>query len=197
VTQIFAEDFGIRPYFTILMSHSYDHDYAELESAEISAYLAVAIVQAPVTSKPGPSMASYTVQQVLEPTIVLQGVAEDTEQRFKAAVKALRLEAPHTQITVKDVDATYGRPDLSSDDEADVDLDGDNVEDEEGNDGGDEMALAGSERHCCHCSCRRRPTKLKTICLDCGRDICQGRYEAQKPKLMMLGSGELEAYSVE
>lgn len=53
MTQIFAEDFGIRPYFTILMSHSHDHDYADLELAEISAYLAVPIVQGPLHPNQG------------------------------------------------------------------------------------------------------------------------------------------------
>lgn len=129
--------------------------------------------------------------------IFLQRVSDDTEQRFKTAVKALRLEAPHTKTSVKDFDAAHERPDLLSDDEADVELDGDNVEDGEGCVGGDEVALGRSRVPCCHCSCRRRPIKLKIVCLDCGRDICQGAYKAQKPKLMMLGCGEMEAYSVD
>ncbi len=195
MTQIFAEDFGIRPYFTVLKSHSDYDGYPEFVSAETFAYLAIPIVQAPITSKPGSSNASYTVQHAIEPTMVFQGVSEDTEQRFKTAVKALRLEIPHTQITVTDLDVRHEWHDLSSDDEADVDLDGDDVEDGKGDEQGDEVVLGRSGGTCCHCSCRKRP--LKTICLDCGRDICQGRFEAQKPKLMMLGSGEMEAYSVE
>lgn len=195
--QIFAGDFGIRPYFTVLKSHSYDDGYPDLESAETFAYLAVPIVHAPITSKPGPNNASYTVQHAIEPTMILQGVSDDTGQQFKTAVMALRLEAPHTQVTVKDLEATLTRPDLLSDDEAEIELDVDNVEDEEGDVSEDEVWLGPSSVPCRHCSCRRRRTKLKTICLDCGRDICQGRYKAQNPKLMMLGSGEMEAYSAE
>lgn len=39
--------------------------------------------------------------------------------------------------------------------------------------------------------------KYKTVCVDCGSDICEGQYKCGKPELMMLGSGELRAYSVE
>jgi len=127
-------------------------------------------------------------------------VSQNIEQQFKAAVKALRLEAPHKLITVRDVHETYEGPDLPSDNEEDVDSDGDIVEDEEGNEDGDEVEPGRFEVphcRCCHRPMEKRPTKLKTICVDCGRDVCQGRYEAQKPALMMLGSGELEAYSVD
>jgi len=193
MVQIFAADFGIRPYFTVLKSHSYDHYYADLELAEVSGYLAILIVKAPIASKPGPSNASYTVQQAIEPTIVLQGVSQDTEQQFKMAIKALRLEAPHTQITVKDDDAAYICHDHSSCEEEDVSLGGHNGDAEEGNEGGDKVELGRYGALDCHWRC----ATLKKHCLDCGRDICQGRYEAQRPSLMMLGSGELEAYSIE
>lgn len=196
MTQIFAEEFGIRPYFTALNLHSYDDYYADLESAEVSGYLAMPIVKAPIKSKPGPSNASYTVQQAIAPAIVLHGVSENTEQRFTVAMKALRLEAPHQTITVKDVNAAYEWSDDSSIGEEDVSLRVESVEKEESKTDGNKMAFGCGELDCDCVRGKRRP-KLKTICLDCGRDVCQGRYTAQKPDLMMLGSGELEAYSVE
>ena len=100
-TQVFAKDFGVRPYFTVLPSYTYHDFYAEFESAEIFAYLARPIVKAPVTSQPGPNNASYTVRQVLDPARVRRGLSKINERQFKRAVKALRLEAAHTSVTVE------------------------------------------------------------------------------------------------
>ena len=36
--------------------------------------------------------------------------------------------------------------------------------------------------------------KYKTLCIDCDTEVCEGRFRASEPTLMLLGSGELSCY---
>ncbi|KAL8703709.1 MAG: hypothetical protein Q9201_003110 [Fulgogasparrea decipioides] len=216
--QILVQDFNIRPYFTVLKSY-HDDDYPTFESARISAYLTVSIVDSSLASEPGSAMASYTVENELDRATVLQGVSNDLGQRFKAATKALRLEAPHTYITAESERLSDLEGDILSDEEsnpdegnmADQDMgptrdsvvlseanneDGDKVTDENmGHKGDIDSGHVGSEARGKR-AIVNNARKVKKHCLDCGTEFCQGEYKAQAPKLMMLGSGDLPAYSV-
>ncbi|KAL8737242.1 MAG: hypothetical protein Q9181_001861 [Wetmoreana brouardii] len=216
--EILVQDFNIRPYFTILKSYS-DEEYPNIQSAKVSAYLTVSIVEVPLSSKPGPERASYTVENELDRASVIQGVSNELGQRFKTATKALRLEAAHTYITAESGSLSELEGDICSDEasnpgggnvaDQNIGPTGDNMVSDETNDedghkmadedmglkddvNSDQVKSEAQEK----CATVDNARKVKTLCLECGTEVCQGQYKAQEPKLMMLGSGDLSAYSV-
>ena len=59
------------------------------------------LAKAAVRAEPGPNCASYTVEQKLDLVSLQRGLESEKVQRFKRAIRALRLEAPHTSVIVE------------------------------------------------------------------------------------------------
>lgn len=103
--QIFSKDFGIRPFNAVSKLYKYCKypglsDSLKLYCTEITAYLTVPVVKAPLDAEPGPELVTYTVQHEVDPGRLARGISKGTQHRFKKAIKALRLEVPHEEITV-------------------------------------------------------------------------------------------------
>ncbi|KAL6712983.1 hypothetical protein ACLMJK_009379 [Lecanora helva] len=99
--KVFANDFGgIEPYFTILeCSRYYRGDFAaDLESAIVHAYLILPISQIPISAERGDDESSYAIDHTLNPKNLLQPLSDNEVHRFKLALNALRLEAPHIHV---------------------------------------------------------------------------------------------------
>ena len=167
---------------------------------------------------------------MVDPAAIIQGASANVDQRFKQAIKALRLDAPHTQLTVVDKYVRchccdryrYNSEDDDDHDDEISEISGPSIATEVGlyednaspgrnikiPDGEHEaskdndlsmgaMGHDGAGTHGPSVPKPQQPTKYRTYCIDCGREACRGGYEAQKPELMLLGSGELVAYSAD
>ena len=202
------------------MLRSYDDNdvYPDCGSADIKGYLAIPIVKAAMVSESNPHSVSYTVEKTLNPKKILQGCSDEIEPKLKKAVRALKLEAKHTQISVVDQDEQLDQSGSVCSDESEV-LDGDvgsvdsdsskalvkdagedgnmpaNSSKESGKDAaGDENMLAretdlGEDS----IDIWGRRIRYKTHCIDCDRDTCRASSPSE-PALMMLGSGNLETH---
>lgn len=129
-----------------------------------------------------------------------------TKQQFTEAVKALRLEVAHTHTHVENKSDYSQESDDSLHDADETDR---SEEDflaflSEPNEIPSKLKDTKKVETTMFCGCNH-PTKdswgrrinYKTHCNDCDTDICKGRYIASEPQLMLLGSGNLGAYSVE
>ena len=197
------------------MLRSTYNDQALIENAypvRVSAYLALPVVDVPIESEPGIEKAWYTVQQKIDTAAISHGPSVQVQQLFKKAVKALRLETGHTNVqkVVPEAEDRDSMSSSSSESESDVDMtstapdcaesketaDGDE-EDLEENEGDPEDWDAISQDSSVSFDSWGRYGKYRRHCIDCGDRICQGRYQAPEPALIMLASGEMEAYSAE
>ena len=177
-----------------LLRHYHEYEYVEFDRADISAFLTVPIIKSPILSQPAPRAVSYTVRGVLDLSKMPREVPMEIEQRFKKAIKALRLDAPHAFATAerKKLQASsikYEENGKSDEDHSSEQVTARGEQAEQTN----SLSRTGTPKS--DRSSSKRPAKPKYHCIDCGSDICQGRFEARKPELMMLGSGELEAYN--
>ena len=131
-------------------------------------------------SKRGPNHASYRVETWLDPENLIRGIDTDYRQKFKRAVKALRLDAPHINNAVK-IEETYEEME-----ERNCALRGTTASDVSSDDGFESLENRWAPR-----------TRIEIQCVECEKGICQGTKRPQEPRLIMLGSGELEAYPCE
>ena len=163
IAQVLLQKFGICPYFTIIEMH-----YTECEAmydwvADVSAYLAMPITQAVPESEPGPGKASYVVQKTLDPQWISQKLSEDVGLQFQKVINRLRLNAPHTPALV------CRRKSME----------------ELGHEWEESKKQSSHDEH---------PEQQELKCLECDDTVCHNNeQEAMVSKLMMLGSGEMEA----
>lgn len=93
---MFLEDFGIRPYFlTSKVYYSCDpdiisQDAAEYDSLEVSAFLTLPLMHAPVNSFSGPRFTSFEVKSRVDASS-LTGPSESQITKFRAAMRRLNL----------------------------------------------------------------------------------------------------------
>ncbi|KAL8867975.1 MAG: hypothetical protein Q9174_005305 [Haloplaca sp. 1 TL-2023] len=189
----FEDEFAVRPYFIVLETHSYDDYNAWLTGADIKAYLLISLIEPEIQSEEGPAFASYTVNHdidEIDETKLLDKLNDDHYlTKFNRAIKALGLDAPHTELT-KEVEEyespsrNVWRVDPSPEDEEESSSDNDNdsCDSQEDTDTVIEEALP----------------RYKTTCVDCGKAVCQGDAFGNKvPELMWLAGGELAAMNVD
>ena len=181
----------------------------EFKYAEISGFLTQSVIGVPVRSRSGPNRVSYSIQHSLDQEVLSQKMSAKTKQQFLKAVKALRLEVAHihTHIEIERryeqdfrscLSGTGGMDEYEEDSAAIVSLSNERENNEEEQ---DEEEQSEVEIMSCGCTLRTRESwglefKYKTRCIDCGTEICEGRFRASEPKLMLLGSEELKCYSV-
>ena len=173
------------------------------KTAEISGYITQSITSVPIRSEPGPDRASYSIKHSLDQRLLSQKMSTKSKQGFKAAVKALRLEAPHTHTHVEDKSNTEEETHDCPPHTGRVD------ENEEGSvsllPSSNEQQIDAKERsesvnmlsRCVHLvsNWKGHGIKYKTHCIDCDSNLCEGRFNAPEPVLMFLGCGELDLYS--
>ena len=178
----------------------------------VSAYLALPVVDVPIESEPGIEKAWYTVQQKIDTAAISHGPSAQVQQLFRKAVKALRLQTGHTNVqrVVPEAEDCDSMSSSSSESESDVNMtssatecaesknaaDGDEEHLEE-NESDSEDWDAISQDSSVSFDAWGQYGKYRRYCINCGDRICQGRYQAPEPALMMLASGEMEAYSTE
>lgn len=133
---------------------------------------------------------------------MFQDINDETKQRFKKAVRTLRLDVEHTHIVIDtekpcfDLDASQEVPGWIGVENIKI-VEGNGKEDEDDKDDSsiwDEDRLARRIEMAREASIRI-PLRYETICMDCGGNTCYGTLKNQDPELMMLGSGELDALS--
>ncbi|CAF9937611.1 MAG: hypothetical protein HETSPECPRED_000590 [Heterodermia speciosa] len=185
--QTFESQFRIRPFYTVLAETDRYYEPPEFTGPlRVSAYLTMSVVDAPMDTEPGIEKAFYTVRHKIDHTEILEGPSPEIQHLFKEAVRALRLESPHTKT-----EFVVGRGSTSSnksESESDVRMrsfSSDPAEEEEAEDEGEED-LEGNE-----------DGGYVPFCIDCCQRVCKGRFRAPKPALMMLACGEMKAYSAE
>ena len=144
--------------------------------AEIKAYLSVPIIESPARSLKGPAFACYTANAEIDETQLLDSCNDKKYlASFDRAIKALRLEAPHTEL-IKEV-RKYEDPDRK------VWLaDPAPEEDRPSADDCFDSQDAGT-------AVEKAVQRYKTSCIDCRK--------AREPEIMWLGSGELPALNVD
>lgn len=120
----------------------------------------------------------------MNPVKLLQGVSDDLKPLFKAAVKALRLEVPHTHKVAKTDQWKDGGVEECPMHGGELDW------------GTSGSAEKGREVKQGGLTLKKAPEQ-KRSCIDYRKDVCTGVYKAHKPKLMMLGFSELQAYSAQ
>ena len=89
-SQVFTQDFGLRPYF--LTHKSYQCDYGDgvafgIDSVQAKAFLTLPLVLGPIKCDPGPQRASISVCK----TIPLAALVDERVQMFKVALNVLGL----------------------------------------------------------------------------------------------------------
>lgn len=204
--QILADDFDIHPYFTVLKTHDYERygHRARFVKAEVNAYLAFPFYILPLEAEAGPSSASYVVEQSFDPEELSDELDDHETERFKQVIKALGLDAPHSIKRVEhhnfggfyDIGkANQEEPEKGSGKEAArEERDEGKVEEVMEDEDAEKYPWLGPYSYGGR---KMKPyPRYKTQCLDCGADVCQGSLKASEPQLMMLGSGELKAYSI-
>ena len=199
-------EFRICPFYTVLGATDLVGPLCEnAYPVRISAYLASPLVKAPIETEPGIEKAFYTVQHRVDTAAISQGPSVSVQESFRKAVKALRLEVRHTKIqkVVPEEDDPGSDSSSSGESGSDVDMTssaGDSAEGEEDDledwDCGSQDSYLSQESSMSFDEWGRYG-KYRPYCIDCGDRVCQGRYQAPEPVLMMLASGELEAYSAE
>ena len=186
----------------------------EFKYAEISGFLTQSVIGVPVWSRSGPNRVSYSIQHSLDQEVLSQKMSAKTKQQFLKAVKALRLEVAHIHTHVE-IERSYeqefqsclsgtGRMDEYEEDSAAIvslSNERENNEEEQDEEEQNEEEQSKIEIMSCGCTLRTRESwglefKYKTRCIDCGTEICEGRFRASEPKLMLVGSEELKCYSV-
>ena len=168
---------------------------------DVSAWLSLPITRIELLSARGPQEASFVVETRIDPQRLSSESSNAHATKFKLAIAALRLSASHTLVTGEfrpgrlhpdcfDEDFGTGYDDKISEDE---DVADEPVEDD-----------LGSNLPYYYCDLPDDPKseedktlKDKTRCLDCGADVCQGKYELKEPELMILGYGVLPACTEE
>ena len=70
-------------------------------SGPCSAYLTIPIGEMPLTHEKGPDKVSYVIQQAIKPHL-LQPLSIKAKERFKHAVKTLRLNDKHADIMINE-----------------------------------------------------------------------------------------------
>lgn len=186
------------------------------ESTEVNAYLAMPIAAAKVKSEAGLNKATFSVDQVLDQETIVRMVTHDVNHQFKRAIRALRLDAPHIHVSThrdeeedEEEDTSKGEEEAMSEGEVENMSEGE----EEGAEtvserDADGKTASGSQtdepntRHNDgisrdHDIVTDDPLSPELRCVNCGSHVCQGRFEAPKPTLMLLGTGELESYPVD
>lgn len=157
------------------------------------------MVNVPVESEPGIEKAFYTVQERVDTADISCGPSIQVQEMFKKAVKALRLEEPHTKIKKVFAHADDHSSLTSSSGESESDMyrrsSAPESAEMKGATEGDEEDLDEDEDD--PKDTWRWPGRYGTYCIDCGDRICKGKYQAPEPALMMLASGEMKAYSTE
>ena len=138
------------------------------------------IVQGSVDAKRGANKASYVIQQEVDPAEALQGFSAKIRGRLIQALNALRLEAPHIHVMKKIAEVVDEWSQDWSDDEGFSDENSDLAQEE-----GPEDSR----------SFRKKKEELDMKCLDCNNRLCRRVSVKEPPKLMLLGSGELGAFS--
>ena len=167
MTQILLQRFGICPYFTIIEIHYEEYEAMYDWVAHVSAYLAMPITQAVPKSEPAPGKASYVVQKTLDPQQISQKLSEDVGPQFQRVMNRLRLNAPHTLALF------YRRKSM-------------------------EELCSEWEESKEESSDEEDSEQLELRGLECDDTVChKDEQEAMMLKLMMLGSGEMEALEEE
>ena len=199
-------EFNICPFYTVLGAADVNGDLRENGfPVRISAYLASPLANAPIETEPGIEKAFYTVQHRVDTAAISQEPSPSVQESFKKAVKALRLEVRHTKIRKVVAEEDDPGSDSSSlgQSGSDVDMTGSADEfTEENEDDPEDLDCGSEDRYLSQESSMPldewgRYGKYRPYCIDCGDRVCQGRYQAPEPVLMMLASGEMEAYSAE
>ena len=128
----------------------------------------------------GPNQVTYAVQHMIPPEKLFQGLTDDVKQQFKRAINALRLNAPHADLWVENEESELQANECCSSDVS-SEMEGDYDENR------------GKRPHL-----EPHPAESHVCCADC-EDAFRWFVDSKtwEPKLMMLGSGELNSYSVE
>lgn len=147
-----------------------------------------------MVDEPGPSHASYTIRKSVSRAQLRQAIESNKERQFKLAMLALRLEAPHSSTQVQHENFGYS------------------FEIEEGEKEQQQKERLVNEEYgkevwndfssCVYKSVNSgrmwKPyPRYKSQCLDCGTDVCEGRFKVSEPDLMLLASGELWGWKTE
>ncbi|KAL8865647.1 MAG: hypothetical protein Q9174_006777, partial [Haloplaca sp. 1 TL-2023] len=90
--RLFCEDFNIRIEFHGLKHYD---EANELAWVDVDAYLVQSLIDTPVSWEPGPGEAYFTVKSGIIEPMVVDELDADYEPRFRKAMQALKLEAPH------------------------------------------------------------------------------------------------------
>ena len=92
--KIFAQDFGIRPYFMVQTFHEWTNDTCiertDIDSIRAKAFLTLPLVLGPITYGIEPKQVSVSVCKTI-PSSVLYGRGDERLRRFNAAMNVLKL----------------------------------------------------------------------------------------------------------
>ncbi len=118
VVQIFAEDFGVRPYFRLrkVYNPGYTVDPYNLDYIHAKAYLTYEIAKSPYKSSPGPELSSFDFGFSMDPVALVKISQEFTNtknQQFKTAANVLDIHAFDPEEDESMYEESYIRPPLS------------------------------------------------------------------------------------
>ena len=145
------------------------------QSVEIAAFLTMPIFKVPIKSELGFQKASFTVQQRTNVKEIPGELSVEAKQWFRTAVRALKLEAAHTNISIVVPDSASSQTSSSSESDA-------------------HMVDSEDESLDLPRDAWGRVGKFQTFCMDCGDSPCKGKYQAPEPAMMVLACGEMETY---